>query len=75
MSKTAAQLDLEILIAERRVLTDALANCPGGFPGSAAAKALSKAEQALAAFDASHPEVLPAIRAAKRAAREHRYED
>ena len=52
------------LRAERKALTNRLANCDSGaFPGSREWRAERAAMDALAAFDAAHPEVLVAINA------------
>ena len=53
---------IEQLMGERAKLTQALSWCErGAFPGSKAWQAEKRAMDALAAFDAAHPEVLPEI--------------
>ena len=49
---------MEEMIAQRRTLTTELANCDrGACPGSNAARRQYAALDALAAFDAAHPEI------------------
>ncbi len=50
------------LIDERNAICDALANCDGGFPGSAEHKRESSIIAELGRFDQAHPEVLAWIR-------------
>ena len=60
--KMATQADQ--LIAERKVLTDALSLCDrGAYPGTAAYAKAADAMAVLGAFDRAHPEVIIEIKA------------
>ena len=63
------------LRAQRLILSDAEYNSynPDAFPGSRAWKANNIAAQALAAFDAEHPEIIAEIKAEQAAARAAKY--